>query len=251
MNRMLTIAAFVFSLCIAGLAPLESANAGHHEKAEGPKVIQAVTVSVEPGMLGKYRKQVKKLAGVLDRVGSSGVMRMWSTTQGGPDTGQILVGIEHASAASWAADSAKVQGDDEWQDIIDDLHEIRRIESSAMWTEITPEPGETNAPAAGSVLVVTGVSVKPGKLAAYRERLSEGQAIVQRLKLSGKMRMWQATLAGPGTGNVAIGVEYPDLPSFVSDQAKLEADGQWKKLLSGLDDLRTLGGRWLYQEITP
>jgi hypothetical protein len=39
--------------------------------------------------------------------------------------------------------------------------------------------------------------------------------------------------------------------SYVAEQAQLGADAEWQKLVAGLDELRTLGGRSLYQEITP
>ena len=48
-----------------------------------------------------------------------------------------------------------------------------------------------------------------------------------------------------------VGIEYDDVASYVADQDKLAMDAEWKQFLSGLSDLRTLTGRWLYQEITP
>jgi len=235
------------SLGAAGLFPAGSAAADAHEK-----VLQVVTVRVEPGELDEYQKKVAKLSAVLERVGSGAVMRMWNTTQGGPDSGQILVALEYKNAAAWAADAPKVQGDSEWQDIIEDLHKIRTLEGSSMWREITPNPtAGVMKPRPGTVLVVTGVAVKPGKLDEYTKRLETGQAISDRLKLSGKLRIWLATLAGANTGNVAVGVESPSLAAYVADQAKLRADPEWRRLIGGLGDLRTLAGRWMYQEITP
>jgi hypothetical protein len=65
------------------------------------------------------------------------------------------------------------------------------------------------------------------------------------------MRAWHAELAGPITGSVVVGVEYSDLATYVANQAKLVSDPEWQKLLAGLEELRTLAGRWLYREITP
>ncbi|MEN8184233.1 MAG: hypothetical protein ABFS46_17035, partial [Myxococcota bacterium] len=229
----------------AGVLAAERASAAHHEK-----VLQVVSVSVNPGMLGRYQERVKQLGGVLERVGSSGTLRMWQTTQGGADAGTIVVAIEYANAAAWAADSGKAQGDPEWRTIVSGLDEIRTLQGSSIWTEISPTSGAANEDR-GSILLVTGVEVKPGQLEEYRNRLSQGQVIIERLKLRGKLRVWQATIAGAGTGNVSVGVEYPDLGAYVADQAKLAGDAQWRELLAGLDAIRTLRGRWLYREVTP
>jgi hypothetical protein len=209
-----------------------------------------VTVEVEPGKLEKYRQEIKKLTAVLARVESSGKMRMWQATAAGPDTGAVLVGLEYPNAAAWAEDSSKIQGDAEWQKIVAGLGDLRTVEGNSIWRDVSPTPGQASAPGS-AVLLVTGVQVKPGKLDAYRERLANGQAIIERLGMKARMRVWQADVAGPATGSVAVGVEYPDLATYVSDQAKLSGDAEWQKLVSGLDEIRTLGGRWLYQEITP
>jgi hypothetical protein len=37
----------------------------------------------------------------------------------------------------------------------------------------------------------------------------------------------------------------------VADQAKLTGDAERQKLISGLDGVRTIQGRWLYRDITP
>lgn len=233
------------ALALTAAAAPKLAAAAHHER-----VLQVITVEVKPGKLDRYRQEVKKLAGVLARVGSSGKLRMWEATAAGADTGSILVGIEYPNSAAWAADSAKAQGDAEWQKLLAGLDEVRTVESNAIWRDISPTPGQAAAPGSG-VLVITGVQVKPGKLETYRQRIQSGQAIVKRLGAKGQLSLWQADLAGPTTGAVVVGVEYPDVASYVAEQAQLGADAEWQKLVAGLDELRTLGGRSLYQEITP
>lgn len=237
--------ALALALTLVSFAAARQAVAAHHEP-----VIQAVTVQVAPGKLERYRQEAKKLMAVLARVGSSGKMRMWQATAAGPDTGAVLVVIEYPNEAAWAAESPKVQGDAEWQKILAGLDELRTLEASSIWRDVSQTPGQASGPGSG-VLLVTGVQVKSGKLDTYRQRLASGQAITQRLGLKGRMRAWHAVLAGPATGSVAVGVEYPDLATYVAEQAKLAGDPEWQKLVSGLDEIRTLGGRWLYQEITP
>ncbi len=243
MIRLATAGALALVLAVAGLAMAKPAAAAHHEA-----VIQVVTVDVKPGKLEKYQKQVKKLAGIMERLGSRGSLRMWRATTGGPDTGQILVALEFANAAAWAADTTKMQNDEEWQKTISGLDDLRTVESNSVWRDISPTPA---AAGSGALLAITGVTVNPGKLDAYRKRVDGARSITERLGLSGTLRMWHAELAGPNTGAVAVGVEYPDLATYVADQGKLAMDSEWRKLISGLDSLRTLNGRWLYQEITP
>jgi hypothetical protein len=237
--------AIATALAVVSFTAAPPAVAAHHEP-----VIQVVTVKVAAGKLESYLQEVKKLSAVLTRVASSGKLRMWQATAAGPDTGEVLVGIEYPNAAAWATDSTKVQNDAEWQKIVAGLDGLRTLASIAVWRDVSPTPASASAAGSG-VLLLTGVQVKPGKLTTYLERLKASQAIVEKLGLKQQVRAWRAELAGAMTGSVAIGVEYPDLSTYVADQAKLVADPEWQKFLSGLDELRTLAGRWLYREITP
>ena len=241
MHRLLFLAAL--TLVASGVAPATPAAAGHHEAG-----LQVVSVRVAPGKMEKYLGKVKQLDGILRRHQSPAKVRVWNTTVGGPDTGNTIVGLEYPNAAAWAADSGKLQADSEWQKIVRGLDDIRTLESNSVWREISVTPMPAGS---GGVLAVTAVQVKPGKLDAYRKRVDSARAITERLGLSGTLRMWQADVAGPNTGGVVVGIEYPDLVSYVSDQGKLAGDSEWRKLLRGLDELRTLGGRWIYQDVTP
>ncbi len=160
--------AIAVTLAVVSLSSARPAVAAHHEP-----VIQVVTVKVAAGKLESYRQEVKKLAAVLTRLASSGKLRMWQATAGGPDTGQVLVGIEYPNAAAWAADSTKAQNDAEWQKIVAGLDGLRTLESIAVWRDLSPTPAPASAPGSG-VLLLTGVQIKPGKLTAYLERLKKG-----------------------------------------------------------------------------
>jgi uncharacterized protein YbaA (DUF1428 family) len=240
-----SIAALALALApfLAGLAAPAPARAAHHEP-----VLQAYLVDVKPGKLDQYRGEVKKLAGVMKRVGSPAVVRMWRRTAAGPETGGVLVGVEYPNAAAWAASQPKLEADAEWKRIMSGLPAIRTLESYAIWRDISTVPPSGGS---GSVLVVTGVRVKPGRLEDYRKRVGGAATISKRLGLSGSMRMWHADLAGTLTGAVAVGVQHPDLAGYVADQAKLAGDAEWQKLLSGLTEMRTIVGRTMYVEITP
>lgn len=240
MRKLVVLGALALGIAVTPRA----AEAAHHEP-----VIQVVTVEVTPGQLDAYRAEVKKLAAVIARVDSEARLRMWETTAGGEDAGAILVAVEYANEAAWAADSARTQSDPEWRKIVAGLHGMRTVVSTSIWRDVSPSPVAGGA--GGGVLVLTGVAVQPGKLEQYRKLVGDGKAIVERLGLTSQLRMWRAELAGPSTGSVAVGVQYPDLATYVADQAKLAGDAEWQKLLAALDAVRTIEGRWLYREITP
>ena len=90
MTRSITVLALALAAFLAGLAAPGAAVAAHHEP-----VLQAYLVDVKPGKLDQYRGEVKKLAGVMARIGSPGVVRMWRATADGPQTGGVLVGVEY------------------------------------------------------------------------------------------------------------------------------------------------------------
>lgn len=215
--------------------------------AAGP-VVQVVNVQVKPGMSEQYRQELKKVRGVMTRLGSKATLRAWNTVPGGTASGQTLVGIEYPDAAAWAADSVKLQADAEWQKIQAGLAAIRTVVSASVWRDISPEK---SAGAGGGTLVFMGVAVKPGKLDDYLARVKSAMAISTRLGNPGRIRVWQAEFAGENAGAVGVGMEYADVASYVSAQEKLAADAEWQKAVAGLDEVRSLAGRTLYQEIAP
>ncbi len=236
------------SVSIIALALAVSSVAVSPSASAASPVVQVVTVKVNPGKLEQYRLEIKKIRGVLTRLGSKASLRVWNTTMGGTDAGQVLVGLEYPDQAAWAADSGKLQADAEWQKIQAGLAGLRTVVSNSIWRDISPQPSMSGP---GSTLVLTGVGVKPGMLEEYRQRLASSAAISERLQAQGRVRLWKAELAGAGTGAVAIGVEYPDVSTYVAAQEKLSADPEWQKFVAKLDELRSIEGRWLYQEITP
>lgn len=235
--------ALALALVSLGAIAAPPAIAAHHEP-----VTQVVTVDVKPGQLEKYRQEVEKLMGVMERLGSKATLRMWQTTAGGPDTGNVLVGVEYPDAGSWAADGETLANDAEWQEITSGLDALRTVVSTSLWRDVSTAPGEAGT---GKVLLITGVDVKPGKLDAYREKVADLHAIAERLELGGSPRIWHAEVAGPGTGAVVVGIQHDDLADYVADRDKLAMDAEWQKLLGELDTMRTVTGRWLYRDITP
>ena len=47
----------------------------------------------------------------------------------------------------------------------------------------------------------------------------------------GVRRVWQATLAGAGTGQMFIAIEYPSLVAYAEDTSKVNASPEWRQLI--------------------
>jgi hypothetical protein len=113
-------------------------------------------------------------------------------------------------------------------------------------------PGLASAQAAPKVLQAVIIDVDPGAGDAFMERLAKGQVIFKRLGLPA-MRVWFSSLAGPNTGSLVIGVEYPDDVTRAKLGAKLQADAEWQKWV---DELQAWGksritSNSLLVELTP
>jgi hypothetical protein len=93
---------------------------------------------------------------------------------------------------------------------------------------------------AQTVLQSVVVQVKPGELDNYMDRIAKLQVVMTRLGGSSDMRVWQATLAGPNTGNLLVAIAHPSLAAYAETTAKVAADKEWQKQMKGLDDMRTL-----------
>jgi len=208
-------------------------------------VIQSVTVKVKPGQLDAYLGKVKALQGVLDRVGGGGKVTVWQATAAGPATGNTMVSVTYPSLVAYAEATTKSTSDPEWQKILADLPAIRTTLSTTLMA--ARDGGGPPAPAkAGSVLQGVLVQVNPGQLPTYLERIKALQAAQKRVGSTGVMRVYQATVAGPGTGTVAVGIIHPSLADYAANTAKTNGDAEAQKLLSGLDSIRTLQSTSLF-----
>ena len=125
---------------------------GFAQGAFAQTVLQSVVVQVNPGELDNYMDRIAKLQGVLTRVGGGSEVRVWQATLAGSDTGNVLVGIAHASLAAYAETTRKVQADGEWQKQIKGLDDIRTLMSSSLIASrdgkgMPPAPAEGRSPA--------------------------------------------------------------------------------------------------------
>jgi hypothetical protein len=105
---------------------------------------------------------------------------------------------------------------------------------------------------APKVLSVIAVKVK-GDQNAYLQKVKQLNAIQKRLETGGTLRVWRATAAGPNTGTIYVGIEYPSLEAYAKAATKLQADEESTKFLKELDasGLREVISNSLLVEITP
>ena len=83
------------------------------------------------------------------------------------------------------------------------------------------------APTVINVLSINDNGDLPGLL----DIVKRVRAINQRLGNKGTSRVWQATLAGEGTNAIFVAIEHPSLVSMAQDNAKLQADTEWQKIV--------------------
>jgi hypothetical protein len=78
-----------------------------------------------------------------------------------------------------------------------------------------------------NVLSINDNGDQPGLL----DIVKRVRAINERLGNKGTSRVWQATLAGEGTNAIFVAIEHPSLVSMAQDNAKLQADAEWQKIV--------------------
>ena len=91
-----------------------------------------------------------------------------------------------------------------------------------------------------------------GDLPGLLDIVKRVRAVNQRLGNKGTSRVWQATLAGEGTNAIFVAIEHPSLVSMAQDNAKLQADAEWQKIVAEFEKkgLRVLSNS-VSVEITP
>lgn len=213
-------------------------------------VLQAVAVRVSPGEMDEYLSRVKKLQGMMDRLETGSSMEVWQVTAAGPGTGTTLVVLEYPSLVGYAEGTVKTQEDEELQELIGDLDELRTIQSSSLYRQVSGPGRERDVPT-GSVLQTVSVRVKPGRLDDYIKKTEKLRKISERVGATNTIRVWQATAAGETTGTVVVGLLYKDLATYAAESTKVQADAEWQKVVGGLHEMRTIVSTGLAQNVGP
>jgi hypothetical protein len=103
-----------------------------------------------------------------------------------------------------------------------------------------------------AVAQVIQFRINPGRNQEFNAQVAEAKKLQERL--GGRVRVWQATAAGPNTGLVSYVIEHPDLAAFAAFSDKLNADSQWQAFVAKVftaNPSGTLISAALVNEITP
>jgi hypothetical protein len=103
-----------------------------------PKVINVLTYDVA-GDMPKFLELYKRAMVIMEKYGSTGESRLWTSTFAGPNTGTVAVAIEYPSMVSMAESGAKVFPSPEWKKLTDEFGATdMRILSNSVSVDITP-----------------------------------------------------------------------------------------------------------------
>ncbi len=235
------------SWVLALLATLGLASA--HE-AQAAAVWQVLSVQLD-GDPQPWLDLIKKTNAVRKRLALPSV-RVAEATLAGDATGTYFVDIEYPSLAAFAESGSKLEADAEWQGLLKlfQTYPKSKLLENSLFVDRTPEG------AAAAVLkpggYATGLVVRvDGDASAYLALLSKFRAAFQRLGAPAN-RVWQATLAGEGTGTILITTAFPNLAAWEEAQKKTEGDAEFQSLRRQADATgRKIVSSLLVRERTP
>lgn len=98
---------------------------------------------------------------------------------------------------------------------------------------------------AQAVIQTVTVRVNPGQMPSYLERVATLQGVLDRVGGGGRVQAWNATLAGTAAGTTLVSVSFPSLAAFAESTTKSQADPEWRKVMGGLDAIRTVESQGL------
>jgi len=93
------------------------------------------------------------------------------------------------------------------------------------------------------------VVVETEDVAAYVAQIEKGRELLKKAGGSGKIRIWQASFAGPNTGNLVVAVEFENLQALAADNAKMSEDADVQAWLKELSAIRTIVSDSVYNEL--
>ncbi len=93
-------------------------------------------VVIETDDVDGYVKQVEQGKAILKKAGSPGILRIWRADFAGSDTGSIVISVEYENIQAFAAESAKLADNAEFQTWLKGLDKIRKIVSDSLYSEL-------------------------------------------------------------------------------------------------------------------
>jgi hypothetical protein len=93
-------------------------------------------VVVETNDVAAYMGQLNALRASLQRLGSKSTVRAWRARFAGPNAGSVVVAVEYADMASFAAEDAMIAKDAEYQATLKSMSQVRKIVSDSLYEEL-------------------------------------------------------------------------------------------------------------------
>ncbi|MDH4164993.1 MAG: hypothetical protein OEV90_01100 [Gammaproteobacteria bacterium] len=93
-------------------------------------------VVVETNDVTAYMGQLNTLKASLQRLGSKSTVRAWRARFAGPNAGSIVVAVEYADMATFAAEDSMIAKDAEYQATLKSMSQMRKIVSDSLYEEL-------------------------------------------------------------------------------------------------------------------
>jgi hypothetical protein len=93
-------------------------------------------VVVETSDVAAYMSQLNSLKASMQRMGSKSTIRAWRARFAGPNAGSIVVAVEYADMAAFAAEDARIAKDAEYQATLKAMGKVRKIVSDSLYEEL-------------------------------------------------------------------------------------------------------------------
>lgn len=103
------------------------------------------------------------------------------------------------------------------------------------------------APAQATMLRV--IVVETADPVAYMAQVKKVDAKMTALGGKQQVRAWRARFAGDDTGAIVVTLEYPDMVSFATTDAKSAADAEFQALMKDIGQIRRIVSDSIYEEI--
>lgn len=93
-------------------------------------------VVIETNDVAAYMGHLNTLKASMQRLGSKATVRAWRARFAGPNAGSIVVAVEYADMATFAADDAVIAKDAEYQATLKSMGQMRKIVSDSLYEEL-------------------------------------------------------------------------------------------------------------------
>ncbi len=93
-------------------------------------------VVVQTSDAAAYAKEIERGQAMMKKAGFTGQIRVWRARFAGQDAGSVVVSVEYADMATYAAEDKKMQTDPELAAWLKGLDKLRKIVSDSLYDEL-------------------------------------------------------------------------------------------------------------------